>query len=73
MTNTNLAMAGRTGRVASRNASRDSVGNRAGSGTRATTNASGGMIRSGSNSRPQTATAAPSNQKDLRNALEEIT
>ena len=50
-------MAGRTGRIASRNGSRDSVGNRAGSGTRpATTPTGGGMIRSGSNSsRPQTA------------------
>ena len=52
-------MAGRTGRIASRNGSRgDSVGNRAGSGTRSNANIAGGMIRSGSNSRPQTAAAA---------------
>ena len=85
MNNSNLAMAGRTGRIASRNGSRgDSVGNRAGSGTRGTggntTPGGGGMIRSGSNSRPQTAAPAGGSsnggaggQKDLRNALEEIT
>ena len=84
MNNSNLAMAGRTGRIASRNGSRgDSVGNRAGSGTRGTggnTTPGGGMIRSGSNSRPQTAAPAGGSsnggaggQKDLRNALEEIT
>ena len=80
MNHSNLAMAGRTGRIAQRNGSRgDSVGNRAGSGTRGagggSTTPGGGMVRSGSNSRPQTAAAASvaGGQKDLRNALEEIT